>query len=392
MKTKLNPNSHKRLRGNTAMKKKKLNSHPRHKYLIGDTSKSWSDLSFDLLNLVFESLSFADFQRAKSVCSSWRSSSRQCVPKTHIPWVLRFPKNEENSSCMLFNPEEKDKLYKTQDLGLEFAKSSCLKTYGSWLLMQNLQSNLYIVNLFTGKRIKLPPVESQFGMTTIQSLVFWIDDETKDHVVAWALSKKCVVYCKTGDNSWNKIPKTSRCHDMVYKDHKLYLSSYSSNVKIFDFSGEVPQQIVIEEKHGVPPHLVNLKPIGGFRDNYWSIIVATNIVVTVAGDVLKVVKMWTASRSWSFCLYKVYSLGFEEHEQVYSLGNEAVLLDQCITVLANDNDGIRRNAIYFSDCSNTNNVFLFSFKTKKVEKLHKVDWLSVQLSSSRWFLPSFTKT
>ncbi|KAJ4899785.1 putative F-box protein [Raphanus sativus] len=260
MKKKLKPNSHKRLRENTAMKKKKLNSHS-HKYLIGDTSKSWSDLPFDLLNLVFESLSFADFQRAKSVCSSWRSSSRQCVTKNHIPWVLRFPKDDENSCCI-------------------------------WLLMQNLQSNLFIVNLFTGENINLPPVESQFGMTKIQKSVFWIDEKTKDHVVAWALSKKCVVYSKRGDNWWNKIPKTSNFRDMAYKDHKLYFSSYPSNVnaKIFDFSGEIPQQIVIEEKHAVPLP-VNFKPVGG---DYWSIIVATNIVVTVTGDVLEVVKMWTS--------------------------------------------------------------------------------------------------
>ncbi|KAG2240593.1 hypothetical protein Bca52824_090557 [Brassica carinata] len=311
--------------------KKKLNPHS-HKYLIGDASKSWSDLPFDLLNLVFESLSFADFQRAKSVCSSWRSSSRQCVPKNHIPWVLRFPQNNENSSCMLSNPEEKDKLYKTQDLGLEFAKSSCMKTYGSWLLMQNLQSNLFIVNLFTGERINLPPVKSQFGMTKIQSPVFWIDEKTKDHVVSWARSKKCVVYSKTGDNSWNKIPKTSGCLDMVYKDHKLY-----------------------------------------FSINWWR-TVATNIIVTVTGDVLEVVKMWEPRcRSWFF---------------FHSLGDEAMLLDLGITVLANDNDGISRNSIYFSDCKNANNVFLFNLKTWKMEKLHKFDCSSVQLSSSRWV---FTK-
>ncbi|KAL0738766.1 hypothetical protein Bca4012_014976 [Brassica carinata] len=261
--------------------------------------------------------------------------------------------------------------------------------------MQNLQLNLYIVNLFTGERINLPPVESQFGMTKVErvlynefciksnnryeynlmdvrSPVFWIDEKTKDHVVSWVLSNFFVVFSKTGDNSWNQIPQSSGCLDMVYKDHKLYLSTYSGKVKIFDFSGEIPQQIVIEEKHIVPP-LVILKPIGGFRDDYWSRIVATNIVVTVTGDVLKVVKIWTYwSRSWSFRLYKVYSLGFKQHEQVYSLGDEAILLDLGITVLANDSDGVRRNSIYFSDCSNANNVFLFSFKTQKMEKLHKV--------------------
>ncbi|CAN6804013.1 unnamed protein product [Brassica oleracea] len=374
--------------------KKKLNPNS-HKPLIGDASKSWSDLPLDLLILVFERLSFTDFQRAKSVCSSWLSFSRQCVPKDHIPWVLLFPKNNETNSCMLFNPEEEDKLYKTQlDLGLEFANSSCMKTYGSWLLMQNLQLNLYIVNLFTHERINLPPVKSQFGMTKIQSPVFWIDDETKDHVVSWALTNKYrVVYSisKTGDNSWNKIPIASSCLDMVYKDHKLYLLSYSESLKIFDFSGEIPQQIVVAEKHTVPP-LVFYQPV---NVRWLSMsIVATSIVVTATGDVLKVVKKWTPrSRSWSFRLYKVYSLGFKEDERVYSLGDEAMFLDLGITVLANDNAGISRNSIYFcdcnfSDCKNANNVFLFNLKTSKMEKSHKFDCSSVQLSSSRWFLPS----
>ncbi|CAF2026507.1 unnamed protein product [Brassica napus] len=73
---------------------------------------------------------------------------------------------------MLFNPEEKDKLYKTQlDLGLEFANSSCIKTFGSWLLMQNLQLNLYIVNLFTHEMITLPLVESLLGMTEVERIL-----------------------------------------------------------------------------------------------------------------------------------------------------------------------------------------------------------------------------
>ncbi|CAH8350017.1 unnamed protein product [Eruca vesicaria subsp. sativa] len=284
---------------------------------------------------------------------------------------------------MLFNPEEKDKLYKTQDLGLEFANSSCLKTYGSWLLMQNLELNLYIVNLFTHERINLPPVESQLGMKKIQSPVFWIDEKTKDYVVSWALREKCVVYSKTGDNLWNQIPETSDCRDMVYKDHKLYLSTYPNNVKIFDFSGEIPQQtcVFIVKRHITRNYQIT---------DRWE-IVAKQIVVTVTGDVLKVFKMWRpTARILSFRLYKIYSLGFKKYEQVYSLGDEAMLLDLGITVLANDGDGISRNTIYFNGCENTNNAFLFNLKTRNVEKLHKLDCLSVQLPSSRWFLPSFT--
>ncbi|KAL1201730.1 putative F-box protein [Cardamine amara subsp. amara] len=84
------------------------------------------ELPRDLLISVFERLGFANFQRAKSVCRFWQSASRQCVPKGQIPWLIPFPEDNKNKSCcVLFNPEEKHKLYKTQDLGVEFAKSVC---------------------------------------------------------------------------------------------------------------------------------------------------------------------------------------------------------------------------------------------------------------------------
>ncbi|CAH8275752.1 unnamed protein product [Arabidopsis lyrata] len=204
---------------------------------------SWSELPLDLLNLVFERLRFADFQRAKSVCSSWFSVSTT-VTKNQIPLLILFPEDDNNSSCTLFNPEEKDRLYKTQDLGVGFAKSVCRATYGSWLLMQDSKYNLYILNLFTRERIELPSVESQLGMVkveriiddgfhiiqderksedmSIRSPVFCIDEESKDYLVLWGLGGCCVVYAKKGDTSWNQNLNISDCCDMVYKDHTLY--------------------------------------------------------------------------------------------------------------------------------------------------------------------------
>ncbi|XP_024009180.1 putative F-box protein At4g22180 [Eutrema salsugineum] len=102
---------------------KKLNPNP-HERVRQDVSNSWLELPQDLVNSVFERLSFADFQRAKSVCSSWHSASRQ--------------------------------------------QSVCKATYGSWHLMQDPCYNLYIVNLFFHESINLPPMESQLGMTKIE--------------------------------------------------------------------------------------------------------------------------------------------------------------------------------------------------------------------------------
>ncbi|KAH0937083.1 probable F-box protein At4g22165 [Brassica rapa] len=376
--------------------------------------KSWSELPSDLLYSLLERLSFTDFRRAKSVCRSWYSASRQCVPKNnHIPWLLLFPE-DNNSCCTLFNPAEKDKLYRTHDLDLVLPRIFCLKTCGSWLLMRNRSSNLYLVNLFTKERINLPPVESQVGTTKlertvvgfritcpdgskpgkpmhIRSPVVWIDEKTKDYLVSWGLGTCCVVYSKKGDNSWTQIPEALDCCDMVYKDHKLYFFSYSRDLRIYDFSGEAPREIfwcrcVYVERFaydgGGPrrPHVTNRKRL-----------VVTKLVVTVTGDVLKVeTYLIPKSRIWSFRLFKVCSSG--DFKRVHSLGDESMLLALGITVLANNYEGIRRNSIYFNASHNiTSDIFLFNLETRKMEQLHKFDCSSDQLSGNRWFLPSFTQ-
>ncbi|KAL1201733.1 putative F-box protein [Cardamine amara subsp. amara] len=387
-----------------------------HECLRGDASNFWSDLPLDLLNSVFQRLSFANFQRAKAVCSSWYSASRQSPKKNQIPWLILFPKNNNDTSCTLFNPEEKDKLYKTKDLIVDFAKNVCIATYGSWLLMKDHRYNLHILNLFTGEKINLPPVESQLGMTKIErtlddgfritnisyiletkgivirSPVLWIDEKTKDYVVLWALENWCVVYAKKGDNLWNQIPGTLFCVHMVYKDHKLYFLRCSPyrNFRIFDFSGEIPREnfeySFIEPGFQLGPRRIISTSWSGCE---------RKLVLTITGDVLKVVRMPSGrrSRTKSFRIFKVYSSELlKKHEQVDSLGDEAMLFDLGVTVPANEIDGLNRNSIYFKGTlgKNTNAIFVFNLETQKMEPLRQLDCSSLQLSSARWFLPSFT--
>ncbi|CAL9226400.1 unnamed protein product, partial [Arabidopsis halleri] len=363
---------------------------------------SWSEIPTDLLNLVFERLNFADFQRAKSVCSSWFSISTT-VTKNQIPLVILFPENNNDRSCTLFNPEEKDRLYKTQDLGVGFAKSVCRATYGSWLLMQDSKYNLYILNLFTRERIELPSVESQLGMVkvertiddgfhiiqderksqymSIRSPVFCIDEESKDYLVLWGLGDRCVVYAKKGDTLWNQIPNTSDSSDMVYKDHTLYFLSNAGTFQILYLSGERDNK-TFKQVH--------------FLRNPWC-VAKTKLVVTVTGKVLEVKRTWIPeSRTWSFGVLKISSSGLlKKYKNVDSLGDEAMLLDLGITVPANENDqGFSRNSIYFSGSheKSTSDIFLFNLETQKMELLHKFDYSSLQLSRARWFLPCFTHT
>ncbi|KAG2245641.1 hypothetical protein Bca52824_085269 [Brassica carinata] len=173
---------------------------------------SWSELCPDLLRCVYERLSFTDLIRAKSVCSSWHSASRGFLPKRNQnPWL------------------DKDKVYKTRDLGVDFARSRCLATYGSWLLMMDNLWNLNVLNPLTGERIDLPAltepvVPERFRPMLKSSLAcLWIDKKTKDYLVVWTM-EHFLVFTKRGINTWRGFSSkyvggTTGYVQMVY-DHK----------------------------------------------------------------------------------------------------------------------------------------------------------------------------
>ncbi|XP_010439373.1 PREDICTED: putative F-box protein At5g66830 [Camelina sativa] len=360
----------------------------------------WSNLPPDLLQIVFERLGFTDFKRAKSVCTSWESASRKSQPKNQIPWLILFPK--DNNYGLLFNPEEQGKLYKTQDLGDDFAKSFCVGAYRSWLLMLDPQYrdcanplyNLYILDLLTRERSTLPTLESEFGLIPP---VFWVDEKTKDYLVIGMFDEENVVSFKKGDNSWKQVHELSgigECFNIVYKDHKLYCLGYCK-LKIFDFSTDKPVKVFKISVRGYI--LILLRCPGRMPQNIPLTRMKNNVVVTLSGDVLIVTSIRQGgSKIWNFEIYKMDSSKGNKWEQKFSIGNEAILLDLGITVLAEDIGGIKKNSIYFNatdydDQHDENDVFIFSLDTKKVEQPHQSVCSSVPGSNARWFLPSFKR-
>ncbi|XP_010448950.1 PREDICTED: F-box protein At1g69090-like [Camelina sativa] len=248
----------------------------------------WSQLPLDLLRLVFERLGFADFERAKTVCSSWRSASKISEPNNQIPWMILFPKDKNYG--LLFNPEEKEKQYKTQDLGDDFGKSFCVATCRSWLLMLDdrgyikdvPQYNFYILHLLTHERINIPSFE--YGIT---SPVLWVDEKTQDYLIIGMFGEVNAISFKRGDNSWKIIPLLGidECFNMVYKDHKLFCFNYFK-LRIHDFSREILLEIFRISVRECLPRSVGLgiRPLGSRGLPYLPTI-RYNIVVTVRGDV-----------------------------------------------------------------------------------------------------------
>ncbi|KAG2297428.1 hypothetical protein Bca4012_001248 [Brassica carinata] len=375
---------------------------------------NWSELCPELVQCVFERLSFTNLKRGRSVCSSWRTALRGCVPKRNqIPWLILFPQNDNNNennntSCVLFVPEDRDKTYKTRDLGAYFVKSSCVATYGSWLLMLDTLWNLYIINPLTGERIDLPTTDyAQYERPSDikpQDLVacLWIDDISKDYLVACVMGYP--VFTKKGNHSWRRISSRNgegRYKQMVYEptSRKLYVRRYYNYpVKVWSFSGDDPQQV---SEDNYPPveyafwdFLSKDKELYLKEEEFYvKEYVDSRLYIavsTVSGQVLKVVNVLQKFKRWRFLVYKMHPVELT-WEVVDSLGDEALILDMGITVVAKDIPGIKRNSIYFSGLDNGSTnpdyIFVFDLTTHEIEPLPQCVFSSVRFSDARWFFP-----
>ncbi|KAL1202636.1 putative F-box protein [Cardamine amara subsp. amara] len=353
---------------------------------------NWSELCPDLLRCVFKRLSFTNLNRAKLVCSSWNTASRGCAPRDNqIPCLILFPRreagnnnNNSRSSCMLFVPEDRDNVYITRDLGVEFVKSWCLMTCGSWLLMSNPRWDLYILNPLTSERIDLP--NSIIILKGSDQFCFWIDNKTKDYLVVW-MKNDSIIFTKKGHNEWHNFPVFDWHQEVVYnhKDQKLYIHYLNDPLTIWDISGDKPCKVGF---------------LDCFRRNYYdfhyykSLRDTRHLAVTTSGDVLFVACCRLQDyKTWDFRIYKANHMN-RGWVRIDSLGDEALILDVGVTVVAKDVQGIKRNSIYFSGMdyaaiNNQGNNFVFDLTTEKIEPLPQCVFSSIQFSDARWFFPGF---
>ncbi|CAA7015564.1 unnamed protein product [Microthlaspi erraticum] len=327
-----------------------------------------------------------------------------CIPnRNQIPWLILLPEtnnnnnSNNNNSCVLFVPEDKDRVYKTRDLGFEFSKSRCLMTCGSWLLMSSPKRDLYMINPLTSERIDLPNTDKLKASLEFEGACFWIDNETKDYIVIWKMAMSTMFIKKGDDNTWHEFPLYSWREDMIlnHKNQKLYLYHHKNPINIWDFSGDKP----VEEDDGsyLGSFWFNHYDFPSYVDEgdeneeelYWQKLMhhTTRIAVTVSGHVLMVASILFSCKTWHFRVYK-RDLAQCRWVKIDSLGDHALIYDMGITVVAKDIPGIKRNSIYFSGRGDDpDQIFVYDLSTQKMETLPKHVFSSIRFSHARWFLP-----
>ncbi|XP_019090644.1 PREDICTED: putative F-box protein At5g14160 [Camelina sativa] len=387
-------------------KRQALNSRRRH----------WSELPEDVIRLILGRLRCSDFHRARAVCSAWYSVWGECVPiPNQVPWLILFPDPAQcRRSCIMYNPQEEENVYTIQDLGVD----PCLASCGTWLLMSDPRLNLYLVNVLTLDRINLVPIESQrdqlfseppgwykyvpgrhfaskaemIGFTPGKA-VLWVDEKTKNYVVACSWGENgYTAFCRKGDCEWRRIPPLVGCSDMVLKDRKLYIYYEDGSIGISDLKFPTKAAHILQLYPPFRFHLgaLSFPPRRGahlpdFID--WK----TNLVITISGDFLMVASVLKRrDLSWHFRVYKFNSAN-NDWEQTVSLGDQAVILDLGITVLASsDIQGITRNSIYFSGLpSSQKDVFVFNLSSQRIQRLSASSISSRPFSDARWLFPTY---
>ncbi|EOA25086.1 hypothetical protein CARUB_v10018394mg [Capsella rubella] len=397
---------------------------------------NWSDLVQDIWSLVFKNLSFTDFARAKTVCSTWYFASKSSSPRqNHTPWLILY----EDTHWLLFNSEE-GKSYKTQYLG-RFAQCRGVATCGRWVLVFDKEVNFYIINPFTPEIIHLPPLESNrsaefkrrgnysfdirhsTGMgknVIVKTAVLWVDEKTKDYLVVWSYKEACysspyICYCRKRDQEWFEIPKSSEnvrgCLDLAYKDKKLYIRSYIGSIRILDFTlGDYLPREIYNHPYAYRPF--DPKLVSG----------KVRMKLTTSGDVLMVQRMiGHTDKRVRFQVYKMSSTreywdkvcsgekedtfwmggcgNAEYWERVESLENEEALVwDLSVTLPTKDVYGIKKDSIYYCHTtkSSIREVAAYEIPTHKIyayeipkQTIKPIQHRGLIIGGARWFIPCF---
>ncbi|VVA96347.1 unnamed protein product [Arabis nemorensis] len=365
-------------------------------------------LVMDLIRSILDRLSFADFCRARCISSDWYSASKSSIRGITNPWLIFFPKvygEIKNDTCKFFNPRDNN-FYTVRDQRFDFAWSYYFASSGSWFLMYQNRI-LHLLNVFTRERIPLPSLESLDGSEVIvmrkNSFVIYatLDYKGKDR----RNNGDFLAYHKSGDNNNNEswkvlqhLKKNEGCVDMVFNESKLYVLRVTRRVTVFDFSGgDSPMECA---SYPSPMECASFKS----RDD--DVRFSNNLAVTLSGEVLiisgRVEYPWinfqhfrrsgTTSGRYFFNMYKLDPKS-SEWRIIESLGEEALLLDQGITVAAQG--GVVKNCIYFSNgklhgydgYKDANGICncVYNIKTKKMFKVFE----HLTASDARWFFPTF---
>ncbi|CAE6005603.1 unnamed protein product [Arabidopsis arenosa] len=346
--------------------------------------------------------------------------------------------SQEEGGIRLCKPGE-DMFYETTT---DFSGYRFLASSGKWFLVVDSRSDLYIIDVFSDERIRLPPLESingglymvervgsnEFKVTLIRGIfngscsvhttkylrgLLWVDDKNGDYVVVWQFEQgQFLGFCKKGDLHYRDIPirvdvrrEFRGLKDVVLKGYSLYSLVTRSFIRHIDLSGQDGFKDV-----SVIPRFPMWKPDTprvdfGVTEIKKVISFSDRIAVTTSGEVLLVFTKAYEPFCERYRIFRVYKRDPKELDpntydtslvEMESIGDEALFFDLGITVPADHTLGIEPNSIYFTRNDRFGHKYcsipclidicVYNIATRTIKRFPSLS--NLKLKDAQWFLPS----
>ncbi|XP_044500299.1 putative F-box protein At4g22180 [Mangifera indica] len=250
---------------------------------IEESSSNWAELYCDVLEHIFQFLSFKDVLIVEGVCRPWFSAAKAFIKSRFqscqlVPWLLLPPDDGRATSeyCIL-NMETKN-VSKLKNIYNEMSNGCCIGSSHGWLIFLDESVAPLLLNPFLQVKIKLPRLNSLMGILEIaRNDIYWeyciyYYDKKRKFSVSYAMNLRenvihkavlhlhdsCfsikgftiiviygvnakLAYCKTGENScWMDLEaKHQPYHEILCTNSQLYALS-SNSIEVWDFDDGTP--------------------------------------------------------------------------------------------------------------------------------------------------------
>ncbi|XP_044482061.1 uncharacterized protein LOC123208590 [Mangifera indica] len=192
-------------------KKRKLDRCRKKQLMTPAESRPWAALPKELLEIFSKSnsLSIADFLSFGKVCRNWRLSyleTKSAFMASRPPLVI-YISTRAKRSCYFYEIKTSPNTYKTKLPN--FARNFCIGLSNGYLIMEDIFTNVWVINPITGHKLKFPRLfETPNFLNCSDRAVFAsIGDDAKDNFLLAVLAPtyKTLMFFVSRVNQWQQF-------------------------------------------------------------------------------------------------------------------------------------------------------------------------------------------
>ncbi|CAD5187991.1 unnamed protein product [Musa acuminata subsp. malaccensis] len=277
---------------------------------------NWSELTVELLGMIYDELSIFDYIRSKAICKQWNSVYKlehHRPPKPEAPWLM-LP-GDNNSTAKFFSIVEK-KIYNIPCPEPMIRTRIYIGSCHGWLTTVDSLCNMYLLNPLTGAQIPLPCVTTlPFNETT---------------------------FARAGNKAWTSISSPYCYTDIIHHNARFYTINYQRIVEAWELDELAIRHSIINSD--LPSHIF----LGCICTYYLVESLNNNLML-----VYKFQNEWSPTDNPKNIICMVFSL--DEHAlkwiRVKSLHEQTLFLgkNQSMCLSTIDFPELKQNCIYYTD-------------------------------------------